>query len=193
MKITKHFVFRTVVSERSYGKIREAPKTWNLHKYLKTAENLKNFISKTLRPSELFFYEISFDIDVGPSMLWPSPLQPHFNKSLSAISPHPHRSFFRKEKLTPKLVEFLQKKLSNEVILRQKQSLVAQLHGVNKNHEQWWLSLYTWGSYLKFIFLDWSNLWSFWMKDLCGRWGRCLKDQRKRLSSRPALWRYSRK
>ena len=54
MKITKHFVFRTVVSERSYGKIREAPKTWNLHKYLKTAENLKNFIFKTLRPSELF-------------------------------------------------------------------------------------------------------------------------------------------
>ena len=58
MKITKHFVFRTVVSERSYGKIREAPKTWNLHKYLKTAENLKNSISKTLRPSELILWNI---------------------------------------------------------------------------------------------------------------------------------------
>lgn len=66
MKITKHFVFRTVVSERSYGKIREAPKTWNLHKYLKTAENLKNFIFKTLRPSELFFMKYPLISTLAP-------------------------------------------------------------------------------------------------------------------------------
>ena len=66
MKITKHFVFRTVVSERSYGKIREAPKTWNLHKYLKTAENLKNFISKTLRPSEFFFMKYPLISTLAP-------------------------------------------------------------------------------------------------------------------------------
>ena len=94
MKITKHSVFTTVVSGRSYGKIRDAPKTRNLPKCLKYSEAERILLS---------YFGKNFPlISAATPVLRPSLLEPHFNKTLSAISPHRQQKVFRKQEIFPK-------------------------------------------------------------------------------------------
>ena len=91
MNSTKHSVFTTVVSGKSYGKIRGAsPKTRNLQKCLKYSEERKN---------SLKYFGIFLWYRRRAPVLRPSLLQPHFNKTLSAISPHRRQKVFSPEKL----------------------------------------------------------------------------------------------